>query len=1008
VKVPLLPLLALSAQLCAGPVVAQESAGRGGSPPTEQLLTEAWRWRQIAGPAGEQTRFFFVRPGPDGTLMAADADGLASFDGHGWTRIEETRAFNLSELRGVVSLDGLTFVVSAESVLVVGGGAPAKQLAGTSWPDFVAVPTEWPPGRPVMGVGRRLLALSGRDGGSVEEVLQPPAGVSHITAVVTDTSGLLWCCAEEGLYRWQGERWQPMQALPGGATSLYHALRAGDELVFLPLNVGELTPGYAWDGRQLRAIGPGTSSVLVSDATVAPDGAVVIARRAPELAVLRDGRWSDARPPIPSSEGIRSVCLLDERRLAMVTASGNLWVCDLGASRWEIHDPAEVGLSRAVNALAPSRRGGLWLSTHEGIGRWDGQRFTDVHFEAGETGVQLQQTTTVCEDPQGRLWVGAGASIPGALCLHPDGRWTLHDGPDEIGRANVHAIRRWGDELWFALLSNPIEEYMRGGIVRLRGDTFTRWDTSGGAHLTRTYDIVPLPDGRMLAGSRGALHVLEGEAWRPIEEPLIRDASAFALHADREGSVWVGLGLAQRGIVLRREDRSVLLSDGSWSRAAAASFAMTAEGRLWMASENGLFLVLDDECNAVSDLLPARNFWPSMDDGRGGLYLGSLGSGLVHFRPDDRLPPRTQDLAIRYSPDGHAEATWETTDAWNDTPPERLRFRVRLDGQPLAVGLTWHRGMARHELDLGRLRHGRHEFSVQAVDSFGNVERTAVWTVFDVPPPLWLSTPMLLLLGALAATAASVVFVMARRRHERAQAAAAERELTERLSVLARRLLSTQEDERRRLSRELHDDLGQLLTAVCLDLQNSERQSDQARRTDAVRQARQTTLTALDRVREISTLLRPSVLDDLGLEQAVRSALSDFTARTGVDTQVQLSIGIRPVPDIVAGHLYRILHEALTNVARHAQAATVWVRLEDVGDTIELSVRDDGQGFQVDALPLELRFGLLGMRERAELLGGRFQLESTPGSGTGIRVSIPLASLGGATREASDLEGGRA
>jgi signal transduction histidine kinase len=147
---------------------------------------------------------------------------------------------------------------------------------------------------------------------------------------------------------------------------------------------------------------------------------------------------------------------------------------------------------------------------------------------------------------------------------------------------------------------------------------------------------------------------------------------------------------------------------------------------------------------------------------------------------------------------------------------------------------------------------------------------------------------------------------------------------------------------------------------------------------------------ALDRVRAISSMLRPAVLDDLGLEQAVRTVLSEFTTRTGVDGQLEIEMESARIPDAVAGHIYRILQEALTNVARHASASTVFVNLRATGERIELSVKDDGAGFSTSDVPTSRRFGLLGMRERSELMGGSFRLESAPGTGATIHVSIPL------------------
>ncbi|HZJ72075.1 MAG TPA: sensor histidine kinase, partial [Planctomycetota bacterium] len=450
--------------------------------------------------------------------------------------------------------------------------------------------------------------------------------------------------------------------------------------------------------------------------------------------------------------------------------------------------------------------------------------------------------------------------------------------------------------------------------------------------------------------------------------------------------------LSHEGIIEMREgDPPRRFQDDDWERAAAAAFCETGDGRFWFASENGLFLVVDEQCHEVTSGLPARNFWPMLPDGREGMWLGSMGSGLVHFLPDDHEAPRTGPIGIRFTEDvKDTIATWSAADKWQVTAPEELRFRLTLDGKPIPTTPEWEGTRQIHEANLGSLPDGHHDLVVTCIDALGNVEPHPLTKGFDVPAPEWRRPPMLAAMGALLVTMVIVGIVLENRRRERQAAQRRQAELAERLSVLTRRLFSSEEDERRKLSRELHDDLGQALTSIGLDLQIAERKGMTPEGRVAAERALATVRAALDRVRAISSLLRPAVLDDLGLEQAVRTALSEFTTRTGVDGQLEVELdGVR-IPEASAGHVYRILQEALTNVARHASASTVFVNLRATRERVELSVRDDGAGFSTAAVPTAKRFGLLGMRERSELMGGSFTLESTPGAGTKVHVSIPL------------------
>jgi signal transduction histidine kinase len=223
-----------------------------------------------------------------------------------------------------------------------------------------------------------------------------------------------------------------------------------------------------------------------------------------------------------------------------------------------------------------------------------------------------------------------------------------------------------------------------------------------------------------------------------------------------------------------------------------------------------------------------------------------------------------------------------------------------------------------------------------------------------------------------------------RRDHERHLADSADR-----LRMLSTRLLTAQEDERRSLSRDLHDDLGQVVTAVTLDLQRAAQAGDRERKDELIGRALRGAGCLLDHIHEISTRLRPTLLDDLGLEDAVRSLLSDYEQRTGIVTQAELSFEQTKVPPAVSENVYRILQEALTNVSKHAQAAEVLVALRVAGGQVTLTVRDAGVGLVPDALDGK-RLGILGMRERAELLDGTFVLKAEPGQGTEVQVTIPI------------------
>ncbi len=218
-----------------------------------------------------------------------------------------------------------------------------------------------------------------------------------------------------------------------------------------------------------------------------------------------------------------------------------------------------------------------------------------------------------------------------------------------------------------------------------------------------------------------------------------------------------------------------------------------------------------------------------------------------------------------------------------------------------------------------------------------------------------------------------------------------ERQLEEseaRLRALSARLLTAQEEERRSLARDLHDEMGQVVTAVTLDLQRAVQATDPDKKDELIGRARDGADQVLEQIHEITTRVRPTLLDDLGLKAAVQSLLSDYEDRTGIVVRSELRFE-EPVPVAVSENVYRVLQETLTNVSRHARAAEVFVTLHALNGQVTLTVRDKGVGFAPETLD-GTRLGLVGMRERAELLGGTFTLRAEPGTGTEVCVCIPL------------------
>jgi two-component system, NarL family, sensor kinase len=216
----------------------------------------------------------------------------------------------------------------------------------------------------------------------------------------------------------------------------------------------------------------------------------------------------------------------------------------------------------------------------------------------------------------------------------------------------------------------------------------------------------------------------------------------------------------------------------------------------------------------------------------------------------------------------------------------------------------------------------------------------------------------------------------------------------ERAELFARSTRLGAVEERNRLAREIHDTLAQGLTATALQLESADALLDAGseKAHEPLRRALSLTRSNLEEARRSVLDLRASPLEGRPLSEALKALVERWEAETGIAARYGAVNGSRPLPPSVEAALYRICQEALTNVARHAGAERATVRLVATPDRVRLAVEDDGSGFDAAGVP-EDRHGIVGMRERAEVLGGTLEVRSEPGEGTRIEVTAPLEKL---------------
>jgi len=226
------------------------------------------------------------------------------------------------------------------------------------------------------------------------------------------------------------------------------------------------------------------------------------------------------------------------------------------------------------------------------------------------------------------------------------------------------------------------------------------------------------------------------------------------------------------------------------------------------------------------------------------------------------------------------------------------------------------------------------------------------------------------------------------------------RQMQLRLRRLSHQVLSAQEEERKEISRELHDEIVQTLTGINVQLASLKVESGVSKEkfTKHINYTQRLVEKSVDIVHQFARDLRPTLLDDLGLIPALQAYLKGYTERTGMHVQFTVFAGVEKLSNDKRTVLFRVAQAALVNTAQHAKATSVSLHIRDMPQTVLMEIHDDGRSFDVAHVldsTRNRRLGLIGMRERVEMVGGVFEVTSTPGKGTTISASIPFKRIKG-------------
>ena len=686
-----------------------------------------------------------------------------------------------------------------------------------------------------------------------------------------------------------------------------------------------------------------------------------------------------------------------------------------------------------VTSLMHDRQGEIWIGTRTGklIRRNPGRGTPPLQFRDG-----LGQVLALFEDSGGAIWAGTSA---GLFRFDRDKGETLrahHDpqDPNGLGPGYVRAILEDREgRMWVGTGEGGLHRIDRDARVLQR---FTH-DPSDPASLSDNYVTVLREDhrGTLWVGTRsGGLNALDPESGRAVQyRPDADDDRALSHHLvtsifeDSQRRLWVGTAGGGLNRVDQVDGGQVRFSRFTERDGLVDNDVMGIleddDGSLWLSTKRGLAR-FDPESTSVAnfymaDGLPASEFEPgAAARSESTLCLGSV-DGVVAIPAGTTMPTPSPSPTVIKSIGTATGEIRSDRPAWgldsleipygewlsirlavlDYSSKRRDRYAYRLGGEWIDLGY-------RRDITFTALVPGIHEFSAKGRNSQGVWSEAPSTLLIRVVPPLWMTTwfrvamALLVVAVAVAGHLRRLSVLQKRNRellflHEQREKARAELgRAYERLSHLTRRLEAVKEDERKHIARELHDDMGPSLTAVIINLQLLSKQSHATGRDEKVAETIDLVDRIIQRVRDLSLDLRPPLLDELGLVAALKGYLETQTERAGIELEVSgetVAEGLQPEVAITA---FRVIQEAVTNVIRHAAATRATVSVRQRNGELELTVRDNGRGFDVhdtiEGAATGKALGLLGMQERVRMLSGEIRFASAPGKGTSIHVRMPV------------------
>jgi ligand-binding sensor domain-containing protein/signal transduction histidine kinase len=787
-----------------------------------------------------------------------------------------------------------------------------------------------------------------KDGKFVNYTVRDGLGSNSVRSIQQDRDGRLWFGTLVGLTSFSDGRfttYTTRDGLPNDRIISLHADGEGSLLIGTAQGLCRLS------GRRFTGVsaGNGLSTSTILSLFEDLEGNLWIGTESSGLSLLKDTKFTT----YTVGDGLSSnlVKSIYEDR------GGNTWIGTDGGGLNVLRDgrltvyTTSAGLSsNIVLALFADEAGSLWAGTPDGLNRFNRGKFTTY---TSADGLANNDVRSICADHRGNLWIGTR----GGLSRMKDGVFRTYTEADGLPNDLIATIYEDAKgSLWIGTF---------GGLSRFRNEEFTTLTTKDGLSSDAVISLYEDSDGTLWIGTNGGglNRLKEGQLTAYTTRNGLLDDFVYRVLEDGEQNLWLS---CRKGIFHISKKELDDFASGTIASIAPVAYG-TADG------------MMTRECSGGGD--PAG--WRGRD---GKLWFPTI-KGVAMIDPErikvnEQAPPvvieqiRIDDQSIAPSekialPPGKTRFDFYYT-APSFVAPEKVRFKYKLEG----FDKDWIDSGTRRIAYYTNLRPGTYTFRVIACNNDGVWNQTGSSFALYLQPHFY-QTYWFYVVGVLGLALIVWQIYRLRLRGMEAQFAA----------VLA---------ERTRIAREIHDNLAQEMAGISVQLELVAR---------TMPPGAETARTHLDRVRLLIRHgiaearryvweLRSPALENNDLPTALSETARRLTNETAIQAQVEVNGTFRPLARLVEDNLLRIGQEAMNNAVKHAQAKRIFVNLVFDARRVQLSVRDDGRGFdnQVAGNGRAGHFGLIGMRERAEQIGGTLSIHSSEGSGTEVVADVPISS----------------